>query len=168
ASNLADKEEDVALLSLDLKSYFYHVDFDFNLISDFIEQNKDSFADLELAKLLTEALEKVHDTYNYITYKSATLTHPDCQKKFWLPIGMASSAIIANWYLSEFDKDISNKVRPSYYGRYVDDILLVFRRPNFEQQNPIESFIEHYFNNLLKRDKGPKADYFITIDQNKL
>lgn len=168
ASNLADKEEDVALLSLDLKSYFYHVDFDFNLISDFIEQNKDSFADLELAKLLTEALEKVHDTYNYITYKSATLTHPDCQEKFWLPIGMASSAIIANWYLSEFDKDISNKVRPSYYGRYVDDILLVFRRPNFEQQNPIESFIEQYFNNLLERDKGPKADYFISIDQNKL
>jgi hypothetical protein len=168
ASNLAKKEEDVALLSLDLKSYFYHVDFDFDLVSDFVEENKDSFVDLDLAKLLTEALKKVHGRYNYVTHTPASQTHPDCQDKFWLPIGMASSAIIANWYLSDFDQSISNTVRPSYYGRYVDDILLVFKRPNFEPKNPIESFIEHYFNNLLKRDAGPKADYFITVEQNKL
>lgn len=170
ASNLANKEEDVALLSLDLKSYFYHVDFDFSLVFDFIQNNKDCFIDLKLANLLTKILKNIHEKYNYITHKSATLTHPDCQDKYWLPIGMASSAIIANWYLSDFDLDISNKVRPSYYGRYVDDILLVFKRPNFEAQNPIESFIEQYFSNLLMRDKGPKvnADYFITVNQNKL
>ena len=168
ASKLADKKEDVALLSLDLKSYFYNIDFDFGLIYEFIDKNEDEFSETALAELLTQALEKIYIQYNHVTTKSALKTHPDCYNKMWLPIGIASSSIIANWYLSDFDTSISDHVRPSYYGRYVDDILLVFKRPKFEQDNPIESFVESYLDGLLLREDSEQADYLINVNGNNL
>ena len=44
-----------------------------------------------------------------------------------LPIGYPPSNILANYLLSDFDKAIHDKVLPVYYGRYVDDIILVVR-----------------------------------------
>lgn len=42
-----------------------------------------------------------------------------------IPIGMLSSNIIANWYLRTFDEKVNKYVKPAFYGRYVDDILIV-------------------------------------------
>lgn len=42
-----------------------------------------------------------------------------------LPIGFAPSNIIANYALSKFDKAIVNELNPLYYGRYVDDVIIV-------------------------------------------
>ena len=47
-----------------------------------------------------------------------------------LPIGMLSSNILANWYLFNFDKNVLDKVNPIFYGRYVDDILIVIENNN--------------------------------------
>lgn len=42
-----------------------------------------------------------------------------------LPVGLPASAVIANVALVELDRIIEKQVVPLYYGRYVDDILLV-------------------------------------------
>lgn len=42
-----------------------------------------------------------------------------------LPVGLAASGLIANIALIEFDKQISEEVKPRFYGRYVDDIMIV-------------------------------------------
>lgn len=42
-----------------------------------------------------------------------------------LPVGLPASAIVANVALIELDQLIEQQVAPIYYGRYVDDILLV-------------------------------------------
>ena len=61
-----------------------------------------------------------------------------------LPIGVCSSVVLANWYLLEFDAAVLKAVRPAYYGRYVDDILLVV--PTVQdttkgKQSPVEAFM---------------------------
>lgn len=43
-----------------------------------------------------------------------------------LPVGLPASGLVANLALLEFDKDILKEVRPLYYGRYVDDVMLVW------------------------------------------
>ncbi|SAK51037.1 Reverse transcriptase (RNA-dependent DNA polymerase) [Caballeronia glebae] len=43
-----------------------------------------------------------------------------------VPVGLSASKIIANVLLTEFDRAIVEKLAPVYYGRYVDDIFLVF------------------------------------------
>ncbi len=42
-----------------------------------------------------------------------------------LPVGLPASAIVANMALFELDRRIEKHVAPLYYGRYVDDIILV-------------------------------------------
>ena len=47
-----------------------------------------------------------------------------------------------NWYLKEFDEAILKKVRPAYYGRYIDDILLVVASESVPQKDPILGFMD--------------------------
>ena len=42
-----------------------------------------------------------------------------------LPVGLPASAVVANVALVELDRIVEQQVAPLYYGRYVDDILLV-------------------------------------------
>lgn len=167
ATELAKGNEDVALLSLDLKSYFYNIDMDFGEINELIDLE---YADNDLKRLastLTKALELICFTYKNKLNKRLKITHSSCASKLCLPIGFASSSVLANWYLSTFDKDISDLVRPAYYGRYVDDILMVFKRPRIDEHKPIEAFINHYLPGLLKKD-SESGDFFISVKGNVL
>lgn len=42
-----------------------------------------------------------------------------------LPVGLPASAVVANLALYAFDRAIVSEVNPIYYGRYVDDMILV-------------------------------------------
>lgn len=42
-----------------------------------------------------------------------------------LPVGLPASAVVANVALAELDRIVKQQCVPLYYGRYVDDILLV-------------------------------------------
>ena len=42
-----------------------------------------------------------------------------------LPVGLPASAVVANMALVELDRIVERQIAPLYYGRYVDDILLV-------------------------------------------
>jgi hypothetical protein len=44
-----------------------------------------------------------------------------------IPVGLSASKIIANVLLVEFDRRVLTKLKPLYYGRYVDDIFLVLK-----------------------------------------
>lgn len=47
-----------------------------------------------------------------------------------LPVGCSISAVIANAALILFDDSIEKEIIPLYYGRYVDDIILVIENTN--------------------------------------
>jgi len=168
AANISKNGDDVALLSLDLKSYFYHVDLDFDqmreVVKDFFSEDDDN---LILALKLTRMLELIFNQYNQKINHRLKETHNECNGKQGLPIGFASSSIISNWYLSDFDNAIADKVRPIYYGRYVDDIIIVFKRPKLDDENPIEKFIEKYMNGLLVKH-SENENYNIKVNENKL
>ena len=42
-----------------------------------------------------------------------------------LPVGLPASAHIANLALADFDRLVLKRLKPAYYGRYVDDLLFV-------------------------------------------
>ena len=124
AEEISEKDEDVALLSLDFESYFYQVEIDFREIRERIEEALgDNDQLLDIALKLTGALEKIFSAYHERITPFLESTHPKCGDKKGLPIGLVSSAVLANWYLAEFDRDILEEVRPDYYGRYVDALL---------------------------------------------
>ncbi|HIF9159813.1 TPA: reverse transcriptase domain-containing protein [Photobacterium damselae] len=46
-----------------------------------------------------------------------------------LPVGISASKVISNVLLYQLDKEVHSNLKPAYYGRYVDDIFLVFETP---------------------------------------
>ncbi|WP_165742256.1 RNA-directed DNA polymerase, partial [Pseudoalteromonas sp. Z1A6] len=151
AKRISTEGDDVAILTLDIQQYYYNVDMKFCLIEDEIKaalgdggQDK-----LETALLLTRLLERIYKTYHEQITKRLKHTHKECKDNLGLPIGLTSSTVLANWYLAGFDEEVSSIVRPAYYGRYVDDIIFVFKRPHLDQQNPVKSIFKNYFHNII-------------------
>jgi hypothetical protein len=164
ATEISKSGENTAFLSLDLKSYFYEIDIDFKEI----RKKTSEFCDEEIAPFaqkLNDALEKIYTHYYLKIQTDLAVTHPGSAAKKGLPVGLASSAVIANWYLREFDKAISTNVRPEYYGRYVDDILIVFKELLIKGTNQIELFISDYLAGLIEKSG---EDYVVKVDNNYL
>lgn len=143
ATSISEDNEDVAILSLDIKSFYYNLDIDF----DKLPGNKDENITLMLKEIL--------ESYNSLRRQSLGLgSGKNNCKKNTLPIGLISSSILGNYALENFDKYISEVVRPSYYGRYVDDILMVFKKPILSSENTIEEFVRKYLGNLIKFEEN--------------
>jgi len=105
-------KDNVAILSLDIENYYDSVNFDLSSIKD--DGNTFGF--------LTNILNEIH-----LCYKLKRNIENNI-----LPIGLISSGILANYYLLDFDKEIVDTINPRYYGRYVDDILIVVQNPVYK------------------------------------
>ncbi len=119
-----EKGKDSLLFSLDIKSFFYSVRFNFNKLNSL-------FSDHELIteiKPLTNYLKRVYEHYFLIVCPYRKDMNHLRKNEYPLPIGLFSSMVLANVYLSEFDKKIKAMKDILYYGRYVDDVLLVFNK----------------------------------------
>lgn len=129
AIEIIEKDKnDVAILSLDLKSFYYNIDINFDDIESLIK-DKQLNETKEFSLFLNKKLRSMHEKYREKISPYISETHPHSVDK-GIPIGFTSSAVLANWYLMRFDNDIKSQINPSYYGRYVDDILFVFSSPN--------------------------------------
>lgn len=108
----ADKK--VVALTADISSFYHELNPEFMQAPAFIRDVL-GLAELpdggaKLHRLLINALQ---------SWAAAT------PLKRGLPVGLPASAIVANVALIELDRCIEQQVVPIYYGRYVDDILLV-------------------------------------------
>lgn len=163
AKSLHESNHDVAILNLDIKEYYSSINFSFLSIEPFT--NKENL-------WLNKFLEEVHDIYRE---KISNLKLIEKHIKI-LPIGLLSSCIISNYYLHNLDKKIKNHIKPEYYGRYVDDILLVVSNPKIKNstENPISDFIDSFlikqncWDNEVKISLKPPSDYEIYINKNSL
>lgn len=136
ALDLLDQSKNATILSLDITKYFYSVQIDLDEITKNIESDK--------KQVLNNLLTKIHIEY---TNKAKANIANYNKTRIILPIGLLSSGLIANRYLSEFDERVIKILNPAYYGRYVDDMLFVFsdRIINVNDDDIIKSFISDIF-----------------------
>lgn len=115
----SNKNKSSIIFSLDIQKYYYNINIDYKKLNQY-PKNPILFR-------LTKILELIHNQYRK---KIKFYLSEDIKKNNYLPIGLLSSGIIANWYLSDFDNYVIKKLSPNYYGRYVDDMLFVFEINN--------------------------------------
>lgn len=134
-SALADKK-DVIALTADVSSFYHELNPAFMLDDRFHQK-----AGLEL---------KEHETRLNQLFIAAlqAWAQQALPLQKGLPVGLPASAVVANAALIELDQFISKQVVPLYYGRYVDDILLVMH--NTSQLTTSSGFWEW----IIKRDGG--------------
>lgn len=111
---------DSLLLCLDLKSFYYSVDFNFIQLDGLLDND----SRLEQFSFLTSIIKKIYYTYTklIVKYKKGIKVQ---ENNCIFPIGITSAIVLREIYLYGFDSQIVNVLAPKYYNRYVDDILIV-------------------------------------------
>lgn len=150
-SALADDKK-VLALTADVSS-FYH------------ELNPDFMLDKRFLSLTGIKLNSSHAKLHRLFINALRAWSKQTPLGKGLPVGLPASAVVANSALLKLDQFIEQQVVPLYYGRYVDDILLVME--NTSQIKTTEQFWSWIFNRdggkkLLKSSQGSilfKPDY---------
>lgn len=137
AKELLEKEKNVLFLNLDIRDYFHSVRIP---IKEIFKGRTDKLAFFVADDNLKEVFLNVHLKYTalvgkhfqvpYNFYSNLKGSENGDLQEVILPIGLLSSYVLGNSYLKDFDKRINEKIKPAYYGRYVDDILIVLSDPN--------------------------------------
>lgn len=132
-----DNKKKVLALTADVSS-FYH------------ELNPGFMLDDGFHKIAGVELDGSQTKLNSLFITALTAWAEETPLKKGLPVGLPASAVVANAALIQLDQFIARQVVPLYYGRYVDDILLVME--NTSEIKDSTSF----WNWVLSRDGGKK------------
>lgn len=103
----------IVALTADVTSFYHELNPQFMLDHDFVVGVLELELDDEQTKL------------HRIFIKSLQAWAANTPLKKGLPVGLPASAVVANMALIDLDRLIEQQVVPLYYGRYVDDVLLV-------------------------------------------
>lgn len=156
---------DVVIVTIDFKRYFYSINFEQNDFNDFLDKlDKKDDVSAKVNELVYDVI------YNYSRKFMENIY--DIDKKGFedifnqnkdanvLPIGFLPSNILGNVGLNNFDTALVTRWNPVYYGRYVDDIILVDKvdnlsnlyKDNLSNEITKEHIIDYYFG-LCNADK---------------
>jgi len=148
AQSILKKQKNALVINLDIRDYFHSVRIPkANLI--------------KRETPLRSIFYKIHEQYTRLICERYHIPYDfagkiDLNNEVILPIGLLSSYVLANDFLAEFDKEIERQVKPAYYGRYVDDIMIVLSEPDFDPKNAddlddVEKEFNKYKSNVKKR-----------------
>ncbi|MDE6025821.1 MAG: hypothetical protein K2G45_10255 [Lachnospiraceae bacterium] len=110
--------QDVVVLTLDFKRFYYSVDISKELMDGIYE---DIIVASEEEK---DELKALNDFVYEVIIKYAS-QFKEFNGMRILPIGFLPSNVLANYALRNFDKAILDGWNPIYFGRYVDDVIVV-------------------------------------------
>lgn len=111
-------EQDVVILTLDFKRFYYSIDITKNLF-DGIYTEEVAFTEADCNEL-----KSLHE-FIFCIIESYSRCFKDFDGRNILPIGFLPSNVLANYALRNFDKAILDGWNPIYFGRYVDDVIIV-------------------------------------------
>lgn len=140
-----EQNQNVLLIALDLKQCYHRLEANWDSIEEEIVKITSGQRQHILLNL-NNGLKKIHEKYHdkIRAFIENTLFRHDFEKgtlsqgddlPIGLPVGLYSSGIIANWELTKLDDAITKLLRPIYYGRYVDDLLIVLNVPKLNIHN---------------------------------
>ena len=162
------------ILKLDIKGYFMSINKNilFEKIMTAIEKNKDKiYNDYDILIYLIKKTIFNDPTKNCIIKgkksdwddlpKSKSLFY--AKKDCGLPIGNLTSQLFANIYLNDFDHYVKNNLGIKYYGRYVDDFILIHRDADYLKF--LIPFIREYLSENLQLELHPNKIYFQSYEK---
>jgi hypothetical protein len=164
--HIREKNENVVILCLDLKRFYYFINR--KKLKDKIRIINAKILEANLTKIILKINEKYAEKLiEEVQNNEKEFSKID--KNNILPIGLYSSTILANIYLKELDDLILNETRPNYYGRYVDDIFLVYEEYSLENLKNEREYFFNKFNNQKKfQEYVKKNNIKFNFDKQKL
>lgn len=148
------KQETIVMLSLDIKSFYYSVRFNFEEL-DVIFKEDERYKELYF---YTKVVKEIYQKYTKLVrrYKKGIGNNIN---ECILPIGLISPIIVREILLNSIDNNIVNNLQPCYYGRYVDDMLLVVNFKEYEHLNIDKIIYDLLVNNGIIRKCRSGVEY---------
>ena len=159
---------DCYILKLDIKGYFMSIDR--SVLYRKVEETLHRFGnvasfDIDLSLWLVRKI-IFHDATKNCRLKGKKSDWqglPGSKSLFWtgenkgLPIGNLTSQLFGNVYLNDFDHFVKHKLGCEYYGRYVDDLVIVHQ--DKERLKSIIPLLRKYLKEELFLELHPKKIY---------
>jgi hypothetical protein len=157
---------DCYILKLDLKGFFMSIDKNilFKNLLNFINKNYTGSDKLLIIELCYKII--FYDATKSCTIKGSYNDWSDlpkdkslffCKSHCGLPIGNLTSQIFANFYMDSFDHFVKNDLKIRFYGRYVDDFVIVHRDKEYLKN--IIPLLAHFLTSNLHVTIHPKKIY---------
>jgi RNA-directed DNA polymerase len=161
-------KKDCYILKLDLKGYFMSIDK--NILYQKLETKINNFTGIcrfdrpWLLALIKQVI--FHDPTKDCEIRGKKENWqglPRSKSLFWvdkdkgLPIGNLTSQLFGNVYLDDFDHFVKYKLNCKYYGRYVDDMVIVDQ--DKERLKSIIILIRQYLKDELALELHPRKIY---------
>lgn len=133
SKDILKSEKDVLFLRLDLKRFYYCITYTDNekdeIYNKYFQKvntvgenaTRDMQYCLDVTKPINDFIFNVFKKYGTMLNISGDKDKP----RMCVPIGFNPSCILSNYRLKTMDSAIIDQINPSYYGRYVDDLLIV-------------------------------------------
>lgn len=158
--------KDCYILKLDIRSFFMSINKPilYRRLENFLKLNYQE-ADLDIILRLIRQIifnnpedncvikGSIKDWNGLPYYKSLFWSNKDCG----LPIGNLTSQIFANFYLNALDKFVTHDLGLRYYGRYVDDFVIIHEDKEFLKS--AHRKIAEFLQNNLKLSLHPQKVY---------
>lgn len=173
--HLINNNDNATIVNFDLKDFYHRVRVNIDKCAKDNYQGDDNIDLDPLHKLFLQ----IHVIYKE---KVAKIDHDAFrdfkENEFPLPISALSSPIIANWALKSLDEYVEKELKPVYYGRYVDDVMLVFKNTILEDKHFKHTkninikedgnliYLNTHLNNLFEEVVDSEDDiYFLSSDK---
>mgnify|MGYP000894743589 FL=1 len=121
------KRDNVTVVSLDIKKCYYSIRPDWSKVKRCIAKSSYDDEMKILMKRLTKRIKVMCATYWEKVEELSSEFARSNYKSPALPIGLSSSRVLCNFHLNKHDDEILETLQPVYYGRYVDDVIIVLR-----------------------------------------
>ena len=139
-----DADKKVVAITADVSSFYHKLDVSFMVDPEFMKR---------IGVELTKDEQLLHDMFIESLHDWAEKT----PLKRGLPVGLSASGVIANVALFELDLMIKREVAPLYYGRYVDDIILVMENgADFKSSAEVWDWLSKRSDDALLHDVSAK------------
>ena len=153
ANNKLRGHQNVTIVNFDITNFYHSIDFNFDSLFSDIEAQ---WPRIEFRNnALTKVLIKIYEHYWQMTQESDAFPFIGInQGKKPLPLSLMSAHVLANWYLNPLDRFLEN-LHPLYYGRYVDDCMVVLETRS-TSEDALESIQQELPGVFVKSDEGIK------------
>lgn len=137
------KTSSVIAVTMDITSFYHSIE-----LNEFKEDKFYNKFSLDSKFEKNHKLKQFHESFIGLLL----LWNDAIESENGLPIGLSASSVLANAVMKDFDEKVIKNLAPTYYGRYVDDILLVF--PDNGNLNNGKEIIEYFISKeIVVRDK---------------
>jgi retron-type reverse transcriptase len=156
------KDKEIYILKCDIKKFFPSISWDvlLTIVKKKIACQKtfDLIRKIVTTHRVCGELEIRRDCGQFSLFEEVSKEEPvSVTQRRGLPIGNLTSQLLANVYLNELDQYVKHVLREKWYGRYMDDFLII--SADKEHLKIVKEQINQFVIQTLKMTLHPKKSY---------